>query len=66
VAHHRFINFSVGIDKDSSGGMKGGERDQKPTKDERARVLAKFKARLENMRVDGYVITELADDLPQA
>jgi hypothetical protein len=65
VGHHRFINFSIGIDVDS-GGMKGGERGKKPTPEEKARVLAKAKQKIERMKLDGYIVTEVADDLPEA
>jgi hypothetical protein len=66
VGHHRYINFSIGIDKVPGGGLKGGERAGKPTKDEKTKVLAKFKSKIENMKMDGYVVTEVADDLPEA
>ena len=66
MGHHRYINFSIGIDTVPGGGLKGGERAGKPTKDEKARVLAKFKSKLEHMKVDGYVVSEIADDLPEA
>ena len=64
MGHHRYINFSLGIDKDPSGGMKGGERDQPPTKEEKAKVLEKAKRKIERMKLDGYIVTEVADDLP--
>lgn len=66
MGHHRYINFSIGIDKVPGGGLKGGERHEKPTKEEKARVLAKLKSKIENMKMDGYVVSEVADDLPEA
>ena len=63
VAHHRYINFSIGIDTAPGGGKTGGVKD-KPTPEERARVLAKAKKKIENMNLDGYVVTEVKDDLP--
>jgi hypothetical protein len=65
VAHHRYINFSLGIDQDPGGGRKGGEQDKKPTPQERASVLAKAKAKIERMKFDGYVVTQIADDIPE-
>jgi hypothetical protein len=64
VGFHRYINFSIGIDKAPSGGKAGGERDKPPTKEEKAVVLAKAKKKIEGMNLDGYVVTEVADDLP--
>jgi hypothetical protein len=66
VGHHRYINFSLGIDVDPTGGMKGGELDKKPTPEEKARVLAKAKRKIEHMKLEGYIVTEVADDLPDA
>jgi hypothetical protein len=65
VSFHRYINFSLGIDVDSSGGLKGGERDKKPTQEEKARVLAKAKRKFEGTKLDGYVVTVVADDIPE-
>jgi hypothetical protein len=64
VGFHRYINFSIGIDKAPSGGKAGGEREQPPTKEEKRTVLAKAKKKIEGMNLDGYVVTEIADDLP--
>jgi hypothetical protein len=64
VGHHRYINFSIGIDRAPSGGKAGGERDKPPTPEEKAMVLAKAKRKIEHMHLDGYVVTEIADDLP--
>ena len=64
MGHPRYINFSLGIDPDPSGGRKGGEKDKKPTPQEKARVLAKAKEKIERMKFEGYIVTEVADDLP--
>jgi len=64
MSYHRYINFSIGIDKAPSGGKAGGERDKPPTQEEKKSVLAKAKKKIEGMNLDGYVVTEIADDLP--
>jgi hypothetical protein len=60
VTHHRFINLSIGLDKDPSGGRKGGEP-SKPTADEIARALEAVRRRFQGLKFDGYVIADITD-----
>jgi len=62
VGHHRYINFSLGLDPDPSPGRAGGEP-RKPTDDDNRRALTAVKKRFEGLKFDGFVITEIRDDL---
>jgi hypothetical protein len=63
VTHHRFINLNIGLDRDPSGGMKGGDR-SKPTNEDIAKALAVVKTRFEGLKFDGYVITDITGPDP--
>ena len=63
MTHHRFINLSIGLEKDPSGGRKGGER-SKPTADEIARALEAVRKRFEGLKFDGYVIADITGPEP--
>ena len=64
MTHHRFINLSLGLDRDPSGGMKGGERNM-PTADELAKALEAVRRRFEGLRFDGYVIADITGPDPK-
>jgi hypothetical protein len=65
VTHHRFINLNIGLDKDPSGGMTGGDR-SKPTSDEIAKALEVVRKRFEGLKFDGYVITDITGPDPKS
>ncbi len=60
MPHHRYINLSLGLEKDPAAGKAGGEPG-KATRDETARALAAVKRRFDGLKFDGYVIAEISD-----